>query len=57
MQFNEKFKAVKMSFLTREAYTLCLWNAFVPSIKKPIVNGKAKLHFPWKASVQRFLSH
>jgi hypothetical protein len=57
MQFNEKFKAVRVSFLTKEAYMLCLWNASVPRLKKPKVNCKAKLDFPWNASVQRFLRH
>jgi hypothetical protein len=57
MQFNEKFKAVNMSFLTKEAYTLRLWNASVPRVKKPIFNSTEKIYFPWNASVQRFLSH
>ena len=56
-QFNEKFKAVKMRFLTKEAYTHCFWNAAVPRLKKPKVNGMAKLHFRLNGSVQRFLSH
>jgi hypothetical protein len=57
MQVSDKLKVAKMSFLTKEAHTYCLWIASEPPVQKPVVNDTAKLHLPWNASVQRFLSH